>query len=86
MPNFKPDNYNQSTFLAIHYLEQLELDPFALTLHHLLDKKIDLSAFYERYTNDSGGRSAYNPSILLKIILYAYYKGITSSREITMAM
>ncbi len=29
-----------------------------------------------------GGRAAYDPAILLKIILFAYSKGITSSREI----
>lgn len=82
MPNFKPDNYNQNTFFSLNYLEQLELDPFALTLHHLIDSRIDLQAFYDIYKNDGGGRSAYNPSIFLKIILYAYYKGVTSSREI----
>lgn len=82
MPNFKPDNYDQDTMMVINFQEQLSLDPFALTLHHLIDNQIDLSFFYEKYKNDGGGRSAYNPSILLKIVLYAYYKGVTSSREI----
>ena len=81
MPNFKPDNYNQDTMLVVNFLEQLHLDPFALTLHHLIDNKIDLSDFYAKYHNDFGGRQAYKPSILLKIVLYAYYKGIKSSRE-----
>lgn len=82
MPNFKPDNYDQTTMVVINFEEQLQLDPFALTVHHLIDQKIDLDVFYNQYKNDEGGRSAYNPSILLKIILFAYYKGITSSREI----
>ena len=82
MPNFKPDNYDQDTMLVINYLEQLELDGFALTLHHLIENKIDLSDFYKKFKNDKGGRAAYKPSILLKIVLYAYSKGITSSREI----
>lgn len=82
MPNFRPHNYNQSTMVVIDFDEQLQLDPFALTLHHLIDNKIDLSAFYSKYKNDDGGRPAYDPSILLKIILYAYYKGVRSSREI----
>nr|WP_279537197.1 transposase [Aestuariicella hydrocarbonica] len=51
-------------------------------MHQLIDNHIDLSAFYDKYNNDTGGRSAYDPAILLKIILFAYYKGITSSREI----
>ena len=35
-----------------------------------------------RYDNDACGAPAYDPAILLKIILYAYSKGITSSRQI----
>lgn len=82
MPNFKPDNYNQTTMVVTNFEEQIQLDPFALTVHHLIDRKINLHAFEAHYKNDDGGRSAYNPSVLLKVVLYAYYKGITSSREI----
>jgi transposase len=82
MPNFKPDNYDQSAMVVIIFEEQLELDPFALTLHHLIDNSIDLSVFYAKYSNDGGGRAAYNPSILLKIVLFAYAKGVQSSRDI----
>jgi transposase len=35
-----------------------------------------------RYRNDDTGTPAYDPVILLKIVLYAYSKGVTSSREI----
>ena len=82
MPNFKPDDYTQSTMVVINFEDQLALDPFALTLHHLIDNCIDLSAFYKKYKNDGGGRAAYNPSIMLKIILFAYSKGVQSSRDI----
>jgi len=82
MPNFKVANYSQSSMIVINYEEQLQQNPFALTLHHLIDDKIDLSAFYEHYNNDSGGRAAYDPAVLLKIILFAYAKGVKSSREI----
>lgn len=82
MPNFKPHNYDQSAMVVINFEEQLALDPFALTLHHLIDNSIDLSAFHDKYNNDAGGRAAYNPAILLKIVLFAYAKGVQSSREI----
>jgi transposase len=82
MPNFKPYDYNQSAVVIINYLDQLQPGTFEHTLHHLLDSKLDLSAFYPNYNNDKGGRAAYDPAILLKIILFAYSKGITSSREI----
>jgi hypothetical protein len=34
-----------------------------------------------KYRNEDTGRLAYDPAILLKIILFAYFKGITSSRK-----
>jgi transposase len=68
--------------VVINFEEQLQPGTFEFTLHKLIDNHIDLSVFHEKYTNDAGGRTAYDPAILLKIILYAYSKGITSSREI----
>ena len=82
MPNFKKYNYDQDTMIVVNFEEQLQPNTFEYTLHKLFDSHIDLSAFYEKYSNDSGSRSAYDPAILLKIILFAYSKGITSSREI----
>ncbi len=38
--------------------------------------------FDARYRNDETGAPAYDPAILLKIILYAYSRGITYSRKI----
>lgn len=82
MPNFKKYNYDQTAMVVINFEEQIQPNTFEYTLHHLIDSHIELSAFYEKYSNDGGGRSAYDPAILLKIILFAYSKGIISSREI----
>ncbi len=82
MPNFKPYNYDQTAMVVVNFEEQLQENPFALTLHHLIDQKIDLSVFHDKYKNERSGRTAYDPAILLKIILFAYSKGVTSSREI----
>ncbi|WNZ57625.1 transposase [Microbulbifer sp. MKSA007] len=82
MPNFKRYDYNQDAMVIINFEEQLQPETFEFTLHHLIDDHIDLSVFHKKYQNDSGGRTAYDPAILLKIILFAYSKGITSSREI----
>lgn len=82
MPNFKHYDFNQNTMVVINYQDQLQSGTFEYTLHHLLSDKLDLSVFYPGYTNDDGGRTAYDPAILLRIILFAYSKGITSSREI----
>jgi transposase len=68
--------------VVINYHDQLQPGTFGHALHHLIGSKLDLSIFYPGYRNDDGGRPAYDPAVLLKIILFAYSKGVTSSREI----
>lgn len=82
MPNFKKYNYNQNAMVVINFEEQIQAGTFEFSLHNLIDNHIDLSEFYNYYSNDAGNRSAYDPAILLKIIPFDYAKGITSSREI----
>nr|WP_250656286.1 transposase [Alkalimarinus coralli] len=82
MPKFIPYNYDQTSMVVINYQDQLQPSTFEHTIHYLIDNKLDLSVFYPKFKNDDQGRPAYDPAILLKIILFAYSKGITSSREI----
>lgn len=82
MPKFIDYNYDQAAMVVINYKDQLQPGTFEHAVHYLIDEKLDLSIFYPNYQNDDGGRPAYDPAILLKIILFAYSKGITSSREI----
>ena len=82
MPNFKKYSYKQSAMVVVDFEQQLRPNTFEFTLHHLIDNHIELSAFYDKYRNDGGGRTAYDPAIMLKIILFAYYKGVRSSRDI----
>ena len=82
MPNFKPYNYDQSAMIVINYRDQLQPGTFEYAIDHLIEHKLDLSIFFPNYNNESSGRKAYDPAILLRIILFAYSKGITSSREI----
>jgi transposase len=48
----------------------------------LIEERLDLAAFDACYKNDETGAAACDPAILLKIILYAYSKGVTRSRRI----
>mgnify|MGYP001039418408 CR=1 FL=1 len=82
MPNFIPYDHNQSSMVVINYQDQLQSGTFEYAIHYLIENKLDLSIFDSRYKNDDNGRPAIDPAILLKIILFAYSKGITSSREI----
>jgi transposase len=82
MARYKEYDYSQGKFIPIHFDRQILPGTFEYSLHYLVDNEIDLSAFDARYRNDETGAPAYDPAILLKIILYAYSRGITSSREI----
>jgi len=44
-----------------------------------------LSVFEHRYHNDATGRAAYHPKVLLKIVLYGYYRGFVSCRRLAEA-
>jgi len=82
MPKFLPYDYSQSSMVVINFQDQLQPGTFEHAIHYLIDSKLDLSVFYPRFRNEETGRPAFDPAILLKIILFAYSKGITSSREI----
>ena len=44
--------------------------------------ELDLAAFYGRYRQDGWGRAAYDPAVMVAVILYAYCGGIRSARAI----
>lgn len=82
MPRFKHYSYDQGLMIPISLKQQIVPGTFEYALNHIIDNELDLSYFKRRYKNDETGAPAYDPKILLKIILYAYSRGITSSREI----
>ena len=81
MARYTNDSIDQNTMVVINFHDHLQPGTFEHTLNLLFESHIDLSYFDEIYANDEAGRPAYDPAILLKIILFAYYKGVTSSRE-----
>ena len=80
--------------------EQLFLMPPALqewvredSLAHFLSEVVEelgaqgrLGAFYARYRADGWGRAAYHPTLMVKVLLYAYSVGLLSSRKIAQAL
>ena len=81
MPRFKYADYEQTRMVAISYGHQIVPGSFEYTLFSVIDT-VDLSIFHWKYNNDEKGANAYSPAILLKIILYAYSRGINTSRKI----
>ena len=51
-------------------------------IHTLVETRLDTSVFEQKYRNDETGRTAYDPKILLKIVLLGYARGLVSSRKI----
>ncbi|MGH8726899.1 MAG: transposase [Burkholderiales bacterium] len=82
MARYKDYSYDQARLIPISFQQQILPGTFESTLNYLIDQEFDLSLFEARYRNDETGAPAYDPAILLKIILYAYSRGIVSSREI----
>ena len=82
MARYREYSYEQSLMIPIRLADQVQPGTFEYTVNYLVDNEIDLSVFESRYQNDETGAPAYDPAILLKIILFAYSRGITSSRRI----
>lgn len=82
MARYKQSKIRQGKFISIFFEDQIIPGTFEHSLSRLVDQELDLSLFDNRYRNDETGATAYNPRALLKIILFAYSRGITSSRQI----
>ena len=85
MAKFKPCNYDQMVMLPISLENQLVPGSLEQTINELVEKHIELSVFDERYSNDDTGASAIHPKVLLKIVLFAYSRGLISSRQMERA-
>lgn len=48
--------------------------------------QMDLRGFYAAYRNDGWGAAAYDPAMMVAVLLYAYCQGIRSSRRIARAL
>src|SRR2546422_9727675 len=69
-------------FLPIVLDAQLVTGSFEYALDYLIDHEIDLSELDRRYRNDDTGAPAYDPAVMLKIVLLAYSRGEASRRPI----
>lgn len=81
MARFKPVD-RSPRFLPIVLESQLIPGSFEHALDILVDTEIDLSRLAKRFCNDETGAPAYDPAVMLKIVLLAYSRGVISSRQI----
>lgn len=84
MPRYKPQE-SHSLLLPVVLSEQIAPGSFAFALKFLVDHELDLAPLDARFNNDEVGASAFDPRVMLKIVLLAYSQGIVSSRGIEQA-
>ncbi len=85
MAQYKRYDYSQTVLLPVSLEEQLMPGTLEFALHTLVETRMDMSRFAERFCNDETGHTAYNPKILLKVVLLGYARGMISSRKVERA-
>ncbi len=85
MAKYKRYDYKQGLMIAVSLEDQLMPGTLEFAIHTLVERRMDMSVFDANYQNDDVGRSAYDPKILLKVVLLGYSRGLTSSRAIERA-
>jgi transposase len=84
MPRYKPQE-RHSLLLPVVLSEQIVPGSFAFALDYLVDHELDFSGMDAKFKNDEVGASAYDPRVMLKVVLLAYSQGLISSRAIERA-
>jgi transposase len=82
MARYKPYDYTQTRLIPVSLEHQLLQGTLEHAIHVLVDHRMDLSLFDGHYQNDETGCRAYDPKILLKVVLFAYSRGFVGSRRI----
>ena len=82
MAKYKRYDFSQSILIPVYFEEQLIPGTLEFAIHTLVETRMDMSIFDNNYHNDQTGRSAYDPKVLLKVVLFAYSRGLISSRKI----
>jgi transposase len=82
MAKYKRDKYAQMVMIPVSLENQLMPGTREFAIHELVQRRIETSIFDRTYHNDATGCPAYDPKILLQVILLAYARGIIASRTI----
>jgi transposase len=85
MARYKHYDYDQLMMVPVSLEEQLMPGTLEYAIHHVIEERLDLSLFDDRYCNDETGRKAIDPKVLIKIVLFGYSRGLISSRSLERA-
>lgn len=78
---FRPYAPDQDLLLPASLREWLREDHLAYFIHEVVEE-LDLSAFYAPYEGDGRRKTPYEPSMMVKVLVYGYATGVFSSRKI----
>ncbi|MCB1881928.1 MAG: IS1182 family transposase [Gammaproteobacteria bacterium] len=78
---YRPYSPAQQLLLPTSLEEWLPEDHLSYFIADTVDS-LDLSSFYERYDGDGRRRQPFEPSMMVKVLVYAYASGVFSSRKI----
>jgi transposase len=79
---FKPYEQHQLSLLPINLEEMIPQNHLVRVVDRAIEK-MNTQPLFDRY--EGGGASAYNPVMMLKVVVYAYATKIYSSRQISKA-
>jgi transposase len=79
--NFLRDDRDQPFLLPPDLRDWLPADHLAWFVLDVVDQ-VDLGPFYRAHRDDGHGHPAYDPKLLLGVLLYGYCLGVRSSRQL----
>jgi transposase len=82
---YKSYDYGQRVMIPVSLEEQLVPGTLEFAIQTLVEDRMDMGVFEDRYQNEETGRLAYDPKILLKVVLLGYARGLISSRKMEQA-
>jgi transposase len=83
--NLLPSDRDQSYLMPPSLREWLPEGDLAWSVLDAVEQ-MDLGEFYARYRADGWGAAAYDPTMMVGLLLYAYCRGVRSSRQIAQAL
>jgi transposase len=78
---FRPYEPDQDFLMPVSMRDWLPADHLAYFISDIVDQ-LDLSAIMKRYALEERGYPPYHPSMMVRVLLYAYCIGVPSSRKI----
>jgi len=82
--SFRADNLDQGLLLPPSLHDWLPEKHLARFIADVVEE-LDLGAIYRSYEGDGRGLAAYQPAMMVRLLLYGYCKGLVSSRKMERA-